>query len=238
MATKKLDLVDLVGGDESAEDALGRVCKKFGLTQKQAKFVHEYTRNGKTDKMRAALLAGYSSKNYDLLMSGDKKNPLYKKALVSLQIMVYAQLRNPKIIRALAEYEDAFKEEKRKDIEDDLYRLAQLRAFFDLRKVVDTVVGYSPEEIADKIKKLPLEAAMCIDSIEFKYWGKDADRFTANIKFADRQKNLEFLSKLTNMIGNVKDADSKKSETKMPTINIAIVGSDDNGSIAIEGSEG
>lgn len=225
MAMKKIDIQQLTTSKESPSEVMLRIQKKYGLSEKQIAFVHELAKNEGGSKVEAALAAGYAANQRELVLSKDTKNPLYRNAYASVSVTMYAVYNNPKVRKALEEYKASYKTVKRSEIESDVYQLAKLRAMFDLRDVVDTVIGYSPEEIVEKIKALPAEASMCIDSIEFKYWGKDADRFTANIKFADRQKNLEFLSKLTGLFTDKKD-EQEKSDRKMPTINIAIIGND------------
>jgi len=216
---------ELLGLDEDSGSALERIARQYRLTDLQKNYVKYYVANN-GNRTKAMLAAGYQADHKDMILDRTNKSDAAQKARTTLSVTGVQLMKNKKILKAIGEYKDCYVSERRGDIEENVYRIAQLRASYDIRDIVDTIIGYSPEEIAQKVKALPEDLALCVDSIQFKYWGKDADRFTVDIKFADRQKNIEFLSKLTGMMVDKKEV--KNVGNQMPTINIGIMNSDGN----------
>jgi phage terminase small subunit len=218
-----VDVKELLGLDEDSGSALERIARQYRLTDLQKNYVKHYVANN-GNRTKAMLAAGYQSEHKELIEDRTNKSDAAKKARTTLSVTGTNLMQNRKILKAIEEYKDCYVAERRSDIEQDVYRVAQIRAFYDIRDMVDTVVGYSPDEVAEKIRRLPEEAALCIDNIKFNYHGKDADRFTVDIKFADRQKNIEFLSKLTGLMVEKKEVHN--TGTRLPQINIGIMQKD------------
>lgn len=214
-----VSIEDLIGKQEDPEEALLRLQKEFSLADRQRDFVYHYVRtNG--NRKQAALEAGYLADKRNLIEDDFNQGEAALKARNSLAVTTTNLMKHPKITQALAQFEEIYKNRKKSNIEKDVYRISQLRATYDIREFADAIVGDSPEVIAQKIRDLPEDLAVAVDNVEFKYWGKDADRFTVNFKFADRQKSIEFLSKLTGLMVDKKEITNKG----MPTINIAVLG--------------
>lgn len=215
-----VSLQELTGQPKDPEEALDQIVRTYSLSDRQKWFVYHYVRTG-GDRKKSALEAGYSADRRYLIEDPMNRSDEAMRARNSLSVSTTNLMKNQKVTQAIAEFKDAFNNQQRNEIEDDVYRLAQLRAKYDLRKFADVLVGDSPEEVAEKLKHIPEEMAVCIDSVQFKYHGKDADKFTVDFKFADRQKSIEFLSKLTGMMVDRKEV---KTESSMPQINIAFIG--------------
>jgi hypothetical protein len=215
-----VSIQELTGPPEDPEEALDRLVKSLGLSDRQKMFVYHYVRNG-GDRRMAALEAGYHADKRYLISDATNKSKEAVKARNSLSVSMTTLMKNPKVTQAIDEYRQIYNSRQKTEIEKDVYRLAKVRANYDIRSFADMMVGESPEEIAEKLKQIPEEMSVCIDSITFKYHGKDADKFTVDFKFADRQKSIEFLSKLTGLMVDKKEV--KNTGTQMPQINIAFM---------------
>ena len=216
----------LLQGHEDPNSLLQRIARTYKLTENQRLFVKYYVEyNG--NRMKALIDAGYGSHNKALVTDKNNKSEQAVKARTTLSVTGSILMKNKKIQKALQEYRESYVSEKKKDIEADVYRLAQTRATYDFRDFADVIVGDSPEEIAQKLRELPQELAVCIDSMSFKYHGSQAQKFTVDFKFADRQKSIEFLSKLTGLMVDKKEV--KHEGQQMPTINIAVLNNDSKG---------
>lgn len=217
-----IDIQALLGEENlNAEEVLDKVARVYRLTDKQKLFVKYYTENG-NHRGPALLKAGYQSENRELIEDKSNKGSAATRARATLSLTGTTLLKNKKIQNALKEYAVAFARQKKGSIEGDVYRVAQLRATYDIRQMADCVVGNSPEEIAEKLKALPEETAMCIDGFTFKYHGAQAQQFTVDFKFADRDKSIQLLSKLAGLLVDKKEV--KHDGTSMPAINIAVLG--------------
>lgn len=216
-----VSIQELVGKPKDPEQAIVDIGRTHGLTSRQRDFVYHYIRTG-GDRKKAALEAGYMAETRYIIEDVTNKSDAASRARNSLHVSASSLLKNKKVKAAIAEFEKIYQTNQRDEIEDDVYRLSKIRANYDIRKFADVMVGESPEEIAEKLKHIPEEMALCIDSVQFKYHGKDADKFTVDFKFADRQKSIEFLSKLTGMMVDRKEV--KNTGNQMPQINIAFIG--------------
>jgi hypothetical protein len=205
--------------EETTEEALDRLSNTYKLSDHMKRFVYEYTKNG-GNRTTALLDAGYLASRRKMIEDREDKSDEAKKARAQLSITGSQLMKHKKVQRALEEFGEIYKASIRGDIERDVYRIARLRATYDIRDMIETVIGNNPDEIVEKVKELPEDVALCIDSISFKYWGKDANQFSVDIKFADRQKNIEFLSKLA---GFMIDRKEVKNTGTMPAINIAVM---------------
>lgn len=203
------------------DEEIARLAREYSLTDRQKQFVHHYVLTS-GQKTVAAVRAGYGKYGDRILDKRDKSEEM-KKARSVLAVQVANLMKNPKIREAIDQFSVIWKGAERSNIEADVFRVAKLRAMYDIREFADTLVGYSPDDIAEKLKALPEDLAVAIDSFSFKYWGKDADRFTVDIKFADRQKSIEFLTKLTGLTDREKDKEGGAGN-RMPTINIVVTG--------------
>lgn len=215
-----VSLQELTGAPKDPEEALEQITRTYSLSDRQKWFVYHYVRTG-GDRKKSALEAGYSSDKRYIIEDVTNRSDEAMRARNTLSVTTVNLMKNQKITQAIDEFKNVYNNQQKNEIEDDVYRLAQLRANYDLRKFADVLTGNSPEEVAEKLKHIPEEMAVCIDSVQFKYHGKDADKFTVDFKFADRQKSIEFLSKLTGMMVDRKEV---KTESTMPQINIAFIG--------------
>lgn len=206
--------------EESTEEALDRIAKTYKLGDKMKRFVYEYTRNG-GNKTQALLEAGYLSDSREIIEDRSNKSEAAKRARQSLSLTGYRLLNHKKVTNALEEFAEVFKSSVRGDVEKDVYRIARLRATYDIADAIDVLNSERPEEIVQSIKELPEEIRLSIDSITYKYYGKDADRFAVEIKYADRQRSIEFLSKLAGLMVDRKEV--RNIGDSMPTINIAVM---------------
>lgn len=209
--------------NEASGSAIERIARTLSLTDNQRDFVKYYVHTG-GQKRKAALLAGYMSHVKEIIEDRTNKSPEALAARQSLSVSINTLMRNSKIKKGIAQYQEVYIDERKGEIEQDVYKIAQIRATYDIRDFVDAMVGFSPDEIAGKVKALPEEVAYCIDAIEFKYWGSNTQKFTANIKYADRQRSIEFLSKLTGLLVDKREVHN--TGNTMPTINLAVFGGD------------
>lgn len=207
-------------GEVSSGDALEAIAKTHKLTEKQKEYVREYVRNG-GNRQKAVLFAGYKSEDRVMIEDKSDKSDAAVASRKAVAVQASILMRNDKIKAAIEEYGSIYKNERRSEIENDVFRIARVRATYDPRRLVDSFVGYSPEEIAEKIKALPEEDALCIDGIDFQYYGKDANKFVAKIRFADRDKSVAHLSKLTGMLVEKKEVTNIGD--KAPQINIQVL---------------
>lgn len=215
-------------GDISNEKALQRISNKYRLAPLQENFVKVFVEKygGESKKRaRAYMDCGYMAEKKDLYFDFANTSEEAKNIRKIVSVAVYNMMKKPKMQNAVAEYKEIYIKSQKKGIEDDVYRITRLRATYDIRQMADVVTGGSPEEIADKLKRLDEETAFCIDGFDFKYHGKDADKFTVTFKFADRDKAVDRLSKLTGMMVDRKEV--KHEGSVMPQINISILGEAD-----------
>lgn len=204
----------------STVDALENIARTHQLTENQKIFVREFVQTG-GQKTKAMLSAGYIAEKRAMIEDKTDKSPEAVRARASLSVQGTALMKSPKVQLAIQEYSKVYQSERRNEIETDVFRTAKLRATYDIRRMTDSFIGKSPEDIADRIKGMTEEDAMCIDSITFKYWGKDADKFTADIKFADKDKSIALLAKLAGLMVEKKEVTNIGD--KAPQINIQVL---------------
>jgi hypothetical protein len=215
-----VSIQELKGQKEDPQTALNRLGKEYSLNERQKSYIHHFVINGGKRK-EAALEAGYLRDKRHLIEDTTNKSDAAQKARATIGVTTTNIMKNPKIKQAIEEYEEIYKDRERSEVEGDVFRIAKLRANYDIREFADTLTGDSPEEVADKIRNLPEDLAVSVDSISFKYWGKDADKFSVDIKFADRQKSIDFLAKLTGLMVDKKEV---KQTGGMPSVNITLLG--------------
>ena len=214
-------LTQLVRDEKLDPDAiLLKISADLRLTRQQIDFVKHYVENG-GDKYKAALEAGYASKAAKYWYDRKDKSPEAISGRASVQTITNNVMNNKKVENAIHQYADVYQIVRRNKIESDVYRMSQLRATYDIRDMIETIVGTTPEEIVEKVKALSDEQAVCIDSITYDYKGKDANQFVVTCKFADRDKSLGMLAKLNGMMVDKKEVHNTGSN--MPTINIAVL---------------
>jgi len=201
------------------DTALKRIMNTYKLTDRQAKFVQIYVEKGER-RDDAALQAGYAAKYKEMYYHGRGK-PEFAAQRSMVQTIAKSVIENKSVQNAIREYQEIWKLAIRNEAENDVYRITKIRATYDIRDMVDTIVGDSTEEIVEKVKALTDDQAFCIDDITIDYKGKDANRFTVKVKFADRDKNVALLAKLAGMLVDKKEV-TNIGDT-MPTINIAVL---------------
>jgi len=211
----------ILGKKEDPEEALTRLQKEFSLSDKQRDFVYHYVRTDGNRRV-AGMDAGYVADKRALIEDEYNQSVAAKKARNVMGVTTTTLMKNPKIKNAIAQFESIYKNRKKSEVQDDVYKNTHLMATYDIRDFADALVGDSAIEIAEKIRNLPEDVSKAITGIEFKYLGKDADRFVANFKFADRHKSMEFLAKLTGMLVDRKEINNVGNS--LPTINIAVMG--------------
>lgn len=205
---------------EGPSNVLERLALVYKLTEGQKRFVHHYV---ETDGNRflALMKAGYLPDKKEMILDKRDKSEDAKKARVQAGVHVNVLLKNRKITNAIEEYKDAYKDERRKEIEHDVYYITKLRATYNPKDAICAMLGDSPEEIVEKFKQLPDDVAVCIDGIEYNYHGSQAQKFSVKFKLADRDKNIALLAKLTGMMVDRKEVEH--TGNVMPTINIAVM---------------
>lgn len=222
--TKEVVAVEPKKEDTFVETSRGKivdVAVKYKLTNMQKIFVKSMVATG-GNKVESARLAGYKdgsedTENFNLLSEKEKQQVTRSKLTFNASVL----LRNEKIVNAIKEYGALYKEDRRDELEHDIYRIAKIRATYDPRKLIDTLVGATPEEIKEKIQALDEETALCIDGVEFRYYGSNANRFTCTMKWASRDTALTTLSKLSGLMVEKKEVNNIGNA--MPTINIAVL---------------
>jgi len=207
-------------GEVSDGDALEKIARALKLTEMQKNYVHEFVKNG-GQRVKAAIAAGYSPEDRAYAEDKSDKSQRAVKARATFNVQAYTLMKNPKIVTAIQEYAKVYVSQRKTAIENDVFRVAQIRATYDIRKLADSFTGYSPEDIAEKIKNLTEEESLCIDNVEFRYYGSQAQKFSAKITFADKDKSLALLSKLSGMLVDKKEITNIGD--KAPQINIQVV---------------
>lgn len=214
-------LTQLVRDDKLDPDAvLVKIATDLRLNHQQREFIKNYVENG-GDKCKAALDAGYASNQKQYWYDRSNKSPEAIAGRTGILTTANALMNNKKVENGIHQYMDVYKLVRMNKIESDVYRISQLRATYDIRDMIETIVGTTPEEIVEKVKQLNDEQAVCIDSIVYDYKGKDANQFVVTCKFADRDKSLGMLAKLNGMMVDKKEVHNTGSN--MPTINIAVL---------------
>lgn len=179
---------------------LQEITQKYKLTSRQSKFIETFVRTG-GDRAESLRIAGYNVKNRN---SGN--------------VLASNILKNPKIQNALEEYKEVFVGDRRNQIESDVYNILQARANMDVRKFADVLNG-TQEEVIEKLKALPDELAPLIDGFELKWYGNSNPKLSVVLKWANREKAIEQLTKLTGLLIEKKEVNHTGN---MPTINIAV----------------
>lgn len=207
-------------GEVKEGDALDNIARTYRLTEMQRNFVREFVKNG-GQRIKALLAAGYRPEDRAIIEDKSNKSIKAQKARTNISVQGTVIMKNPKIINAIKEYSQVYVNERKSEIENDVYKVARIRATYDVRKLADSFTGYSPEDIAEKIKALSEEDALCIDNVEFRYFGSKAEKFTAKITFADKDKSIALLSKLTGLLVEKKEVHNVGD--KAPQININVM---------------
>jgi hypothetical protein len=220
-----VDIQKLVSNKENSGQTLERIAKVHKLTEMQRSFVREYVYLGAdgspSAKRKAYLKAGFLSEHRAIVEDVTNKSPEAQKARKLMGVNLSVLMHKPKIRLAIEEYKKIYQAERRKDIEIDVHRLIHLRATYSIKDMVGLLLGDTKEEVVEKVKQLPDDVAACVDSVIFKYWGKDNGAFTVEFKFADKDKNLERLGKLAGLWVEKKEVEHKGNTT--PQINIQVL---------------
>ena len=177
----------------------------LNLTDMQKKFVKHFVETGQRDALQSMREAGYTSKN--------KNSETVAKSIL---------MRKAHVKEAISRYRDMFLNDKKLMIETDIYTTLHSRVTLDPRRLIDVITGSSVEEVREQVKNLPFDIAMCIDEIKFKYWGKDSDKFTVELKYADKTQASSQLMKLTGIMAETTKKSSRDVPV-LPAINIQVV---------------
>lgn len=99
--------------------------------------------------------------------------------------------KNPKIQQAIRLVVDAWLDSQKLNLDRKIIKMYTCRAFYDPSQLIDS-------EGCLKFKTLeevPEDLRYCIDGIEKRFFGKDADRSTVTYKLADRESAIANLAK-------------------------------------------
>lgn len=164
--------------------------KEYGLKPNELRFIGYYLFNGYN--ATRAYLSVYNNKNY-------------KKGTASVKGCEL--LNSSKVMRALKDLFDDWLGEKKLKLEKEIIDVYYRRAFYPLH------IFYNEYHEVKPFDEIPEKYHCCIDGIERKYFGKDADRTTVVLKLSNREKALEQLAKYISLFNDADMTVNINSET-------------------------
>lgn len=184
-----------MGQVKKCKDSVGhaiflRFRNELKLSLKEIAFVAEYTRNGFNGT--AAFMSTIARKN----ASRD-----------SASVQACELVKIKRVRDAVGLIVESYIAEKKTHIEQQILRVLYARAFYDPDMFLDRQGRFRHQNLSD----IPEQWRCCIDGIETKAYGKNAERLVTTYKLADREKAAE---KLAKYIGMFKET--------APTVNINI----------------
>ena len=105
-------------------------------------------------------------------------------------------LREPAVRTLLQQYTNNLIQEKKDELEPKILKTLWARAFWDPAEYFDCE---GQPKFTDW-SQIPPDARLAIEALEKRYWGKDADASTVEIKMADRHKALSMLAQYVGML--------------------------------------
>jgi hypothetical protein len=151
--------------------------KKYGIANKHILFVAEYLTNG------------FHETNAYLVTVARKNAAEGSRA--SCGVEACRILKQPMISEAVKEMMGVWLDEKKQKLEKEIIEVLYKRAFYDPEKLVKQ--DGSPA--FTDWKDIPQNMRVCVDSIETRAYGKDADRSITVMKLANRENAMRELAK-------------------------------------------
>jgi len=151
---------------------------QYGLNNKELKFIAIYLING-FNGTQAYIDAGFPSKSRP-----------------SAGVQSHELLKKDKFRPVIRAHMDAFLAEARSTLEHRIVDELMLQAFYDPADFIDSH-GNPRFKSMDELSP---EQRRCVQSIETKYYGKDADRSATVIKLVDRNRALNELGKYIDLM--------------------------------------
>lgn len=173
------------------------------LLPQEKLFVSFYIADAHWDPMKAYIMAKYEPGSTQSLTRVRANN----------------LLKQEKIQKAINNYVDTVVEINKGRAKVNIIELQRSRAFYDPSKLLNAD-GSLKYKTLDEV---PAELRPVIDNIETRWFGKDANVKTTNVKLANRDKALEQLTKILR-INEEADADEKDNREARPVINVQING--------------
>ncbi len=134
---------------------------------------------------------------YKYFMSGFDETTSYLETLGNPDISkdvakrsAHHVLNKPPMLKALQALVDYFLAERKISYVPKILSLLEAQAFYDPSEIVD-----STGELRVPLADLPPYLRLCVEGIETKFYGKDADRSVTVVKLVNRQKALESLAR-------------------------------------------
>jgi hypothetical protein len=166
-------------------------------------FVSFYISDAHWDSEKAYLMAGMEP----------------KKTSSATRIKAHQLLNTKKIQDAVNTYVNSVVEINKGRAKVGIIELQKNRAFYDPADILnaDGSLKYKTlDEVPEKVRSV-------IDSIETRWFGKDANVKTTNVKLANRDKALEQLAKILRLDEDADEEEASSREAR-PVINIQING--------------
>lgn len=155
--------------------------RKIPLTLGEARFIIEYLANGRD----------YSAA-YKKAISAVAKDRAASSGGAKL-------LKKPEILRGIQIVMDGILKSRKEELEHRILEVLWNQAFFDPSKLM--LPDGSP--CFTSWNEVPLQLRQCVDSIDTRVYGKNADRTVTTVKFVDRKQALRELSTYIGMMKGV-----------------------------------
>jgi hypothetical protein len=154
--------------------------KEIALNVQELQFVAEYVSNGRD------AAAAYKFTHYV-----KTQHP------ASIAAKANSYLAQPKIQAAIRRYVDDYLSTKKNELDEKITKVLMEQAFYDPADFIDT-------EGAPKFKswdEVPVDKRCCVESIETKAYGKDADRTFTTLKLANRNAAIKQITEFLALAG-------------------------------------
>lgn len=176
----------------------------LNLTLKQRKFVYFYVMNG-NNGVEAVKNAGYTKAKYKKWLENKQKKiengeELTEKEqyFVDFTILLAQNLVKLSIKNAIKVLQNNLVDNEKLNIPTELIEKYKVMANYDPTMFFDKY----GEPVFESLQDVPEKYRCCVESIETKYHGKDADRRTTVIKLVDRKWALDRLDRLIGFTNN------------------------------------
>lgn len=162
---------------------------------REIRFVAEYLTNG-NNGVQAILNSGMNIKSYN-----------------AAGVMANVYLKKHKIKEIIQRFIDNWLGVKEQIFKKKILQTLYARSFYDPARIIDATGKLKWESL----DHMPEELRICIEGIETKFYGKDADAVVRITKLADRNKSIEMLMKALR-IGEDNDVDVNLSEETIESL--------------------
>jgi len=175
-----------------------KILRERPLTLKMRGFAWYYVYNGnnKSDAYRRAFFSKYNKKLDKLEFDENakiehekKKKYNWSSKVVSISSQIYAKLYIQEAIRRIQE---ALIRDLKFDLPQSIVEQLHVQATYDPSMFID-VEG---RPLIKSLKDIPEKYRCCIEGIETKYYGKNADKKVTSIKLVDRDKARKYLLRM------------------------------------------